>query len=321
MESNPLTLYLKSKAETDALSEEFAKYLGCGWEDTACLHNKTADEIVTAENAVIKINPIGPIQVFMPWQPTADGTYITGQPMIEFPAGRYNRVPFMLGTVDQEALIFLYTALPNGLTPKQYREIIYFVFRGAAPKVLKMYPVAENVTDARPQFTVLGTDYIWACSHRNVSRYMSQYAPLWRWHFDHVMSFDPWGPDYQECADAVCHGSELPFVFNTPSFSFELGYNYSFTQQELVLSNQISTQFGNFATTHSPNNGPSIQALFWPQFTTANDYDIKWQTPASYIESGYRKAQCDFWDTIGYFYGNTLVDHTIAVGLQSQKSQ
>ena len=93
-------------------------------------------------------------------QPTADGEYIIGQPMEEFPRGNYNKVPFMLGTVDQEALIFLYTALPGGLTPKQYREIIEFVFQADAPKVLKMYPVADNVTDARPQFTLLGTDYV-----------------------------------------------------------------------------------------------------------------------------------------------------------------
>ena len=70
MESNPITLYLKTPSQIDALSAEFARYLGCAQSNTTCLLGKSADEIVKAEDAVITINPLSPLQVFMPWQPT-----------------------------------------------------------------------------------------------------------------------------------------------------------------------------------------------------------------------------------------------------------
>jgi cholinesterase len=310
MESNPVTLYLKTPKQTAALSAAFAKYLDCDFEDTACLRNRTAAQIVEAQNSVITIDPSAPISVFMPWQPTADGELITGQPMIEFPKGNYNRVPFMLGNVDQEGLLFIYTALPKGLTPAQYRQIVTYVFGlRHAKTVLDMYPVPEGATDARPQLSVLGTDYIWACSHRNISRYMSDFAPLWLWHYDHVMSFNPWGPNFSECADAVCHGAELPFVFNTAIFSsnFSHGvYNFTFTPAEDELTSLLSSQFGNFAHTHNPNQGPTAHSLQWTQYTAQNDVRIRWQTPHSTTETGYRKQQCDTFDTIGYWHGNQL---------------
>ena len=48
--------------------------------------------------------------------------------MVEFPKGNYTRVPFLLGNVDQEGLLFIYTAVTTPLAPQLYRKILDLVF-------------------------------------------------------------------------------------------------------------------------------------------------------------------------------------------------
>ena len=52
------------------------------------------------------------------------------------------------------------------------------------------------------------------------------------------------------CWDAVCHGSELPFVFHSDKPS---GWN--FTDAEGKIATQMNIYWTNFATSGSPNQG------------------------------------------------------------------
>merc|ERR1711862_347583 len=104
-----------------------------------------------------------------------------------------------------------------------------------------------------------------------------------------------------ECATEVCHGSELPYIFN----SAEIGHRYTgyeWTQSEAELANLISTYWGNFATSFTPNS-PNSVSLQWPLYNKSTDKDLKFATPSS-IETGYMDSYCDFWDGLGYAWGN-----------------
>jgi carboxylesterase type B len=92
----------------------------------------------------------------------------------------------------------------------------------------------------------------------------------------------------------------------TPIF----GSPYQFTEDEKVLSALLSSQFANFATSFNPNVGSHMYKgpNLWPTFDQASDVIWRYHTPVSSTESGYRKVQCDFWDTIGYEYGNSLLN-------------
>ena len=51
------------------------------------------------------------------------------------------------------------------------------------------------------------------------------------------------GPDYAYCVGQVCHGSELPFVFN------KVEPYYEFDDEEQQLANDMATFWTNFAWT------------------------------------------------------------------------
>jgi carboxylesterase type B len=131
-------------------------------------------------------------------------------------------------------------------------------------------------------------------------------APVWIYHFDHLMSFGPqvWGPNYTICYTHVCHGSELPFVFHPNASAFNLSY----TPQEEVLSASMVAAWTNMAKYLDPN-GPSGEgvpsksgaSLYWPAFTLDNQSSIVFDTPNSIVHNNFTD-ECNWWDAIGYDY-------------------
>lgn len=299
MESNPILLTLNTKKEMTSISQTFAQLSGCSYEDLNCLRALNLSAVITAQSGARQVTFLHPLWAFQPWQPYVDGKVISGQPMELFKTGKYHQVPFMVGNVQDEGWLFIFSVFTSNLTGVEYKAIVDFVFLSDAAKVLTLYPPPPKGEDARPTLAVLGTDYIWVCPTRNVSRYMSALHPLYRYHFDHVLSFDPWGPNFAFCIDKCCHGSELPFVFN----SAPLG-GFSWDTDEAVLANYMVGNWGNFATNANPNTPYPVE-LQWPAFTQQNDQDMHFMTPQSAIEKGYRSQYCDLFDSIGYNHGVT----------------
>ena len=305
MDSNPITLNFNTLDLADQLSTRFANILGCTPDDLACLQAQTVDNILSAQNAAIEIYPLHPLNAFMPWLPMVDGSFIPYQPLQAFASGNYNKdVPFVTGTVNNEGLMFIDQAFPNPVPFSEFVAIIGVIFGPVAPQVLKEYPVPPSqYNDTRSVMSTLGTDYIFLCPVRNAIRQMSNYSTnVYYYHFNHAFTnFDPWGPNYPECVGYVCHGSELPYIFN----SAEIGHlytHYVWSSSEAVLANQISTFWGNFATSGTPN-GPFSVSLPWPVYQQSLDQDLEFATP-SVVETNYRESYCDFWDTLGYTWGN-----------------
>jgi len=156
--------------------------------------------------------------------------------------------------------------------------------------------------DCRPVLTNLTTDYLFACPARNLSRIVSnQYAQfnnisLFLYSFQHVISFyQAWGPNFQMCRDAVCHASELPFVFHSATKGIP---SYNFTPSEEILSEELSANWGNFATNFDPNKPLPVNPD-WPPYDQSSEPYLLFSTPSSQ-EFKYKEELCDFWDTIGY---------------------
>lgn len=304
MDSNPITLYLNTEKQATDLSSRFASILGCDVDDLDCLRAQSTSDIVNAQAEAIQIYPLHPLNAFMPWQPMVDGKVIPMQPMDAIRTGNYQKVPFISGTVDNEAVMFIYSAFVDPVPYDDFLALIGLIFGPVAPQVLNEYSVPQDQrNDTRPTISAIGTAYIFHCPVRNVTRMISNdTVPTYFYHFDHYFTnFDPWGPEYPECASEVCHGSELPYIFN----SAEIGDSftgYFWSSQEAQLAQLISTYWGNFATSFNPNT-PYSQSLQWPPYFTSSDQDLKFSTPSS-VETGYMDSQCDFWDSLGYSWGN-----------------
>ena len=308
MESNPLTIAWSTEDNALKMADKFAAALNCSSAaDTACLRAASVDAILDAQNKAIRIDPTGPLQVFVPWMPWVDGKIILGQPLDLFASGNYNQVPLQIGTVQDEGVLFVYSGFPTPIPLAEYRVIITGLFQQHALAVLSRYP-CTNQSDCRPTMSTLATDYVFACPSRNATRNMIKYNPVaYMYHFDHLINADGnntniWGPNFAECQYQICHGSELPYVFS----SLELPPSpYTWGPGEQAFSHSMATYWGNFGNSHSPN-APLPVPTQWPVYTTSSDtilrmyYDDQVNFP---LQQNYLQSQCDFWDSLGYGWG------------------
>ncbi|XP_035660267.1 acetylcholinesterase 1-like [Branchiostoma floridae] len=103
------------------------------------------------------------------------------------------------------------------------------------------------------------------------------------------------------CQGHVCHGEDIPFVFQTP-----LLINLTFTREEQVLADTMVYHYGNFAHTGDPNKAsPNVYTtgnvlkspLNWPRYNKGNLFpNMNFTTTQSVIVQDYNKEKCDFWD-------------------------
>jgi carboxylesterase type B len=116
---------------------------------------------------------------------------------------------------------------------------------------------------------------------------------VFRYEFNHVWSIpSAWGPTYAFCGTHVCHGAELPFMFNSASY---VGYN--FTSAEIALSLEMSTMWGSFVQSGVPA-APSAPS--WPLHSTAANMLMLFMSNQTVPQLDSRAALCDFWDEYGY---------------------
>jgi carboxylesterase type B len=301
MESNPFSIEYKHIHEAKQDGAQLAGYLGCPPTDMACLLSKTPEEIVVAQEKVF-VWPWPDVfdfnfGILLQWTPTIDGKQFFSQPINAFIAGNFTRVPIMLGTNADEGVMFVYQGFKQPTSDVAYVTAVALAFRESSFEVLEEYPVSFWINDSRPALSKVVTDYLFGCSTRRVALATSSWGvPTYLYYFDHALSFPAaYGPHYQFCRFAACHGSELPMLFHT---AIEMGFNY--TQPEDVMSKAMMHWWSNFAKskTGNPNFGNNVN-MTWLPFTSQALNNARIATPVS-PQKNLEKAYCDFWDSLGY---------------------
>ena len=107
------------------------------------------------------------------------------------------------------------------------------------------------------------------------------------------------GANYTFCVGKVCHGSELPFVFNV--FTDGVSVDYDPNEDELKLAADISDAWTNFITTGNPNSD-LYTPITYPLYQPAADSLAVLDEPDYSVQSNVRDSYCDMWDSLGYFY-------------------
>lgn len=292
------------------------EYCGCTADDIACMKTKPAELIVEAQNKAPSIDLENLLINFLPFSPLVtdksetDG-YLHEQPFTALGGGRMQPMPMLSGTVRDEGQLFVYELFPETLNEKAYSATLLGVFgKEVFPELIRMYPfdMIDGVDDGRVPLATLATDLIFYCPLRNATRGYQQAlgadaVPTYQYRFDHVISFDCWGPEYWFCVDAVCHGSELLFEFDVYSFVVD-GELYDFkpTEEEKALIMDVSHLWTNFITGGDPNKGLPSGMRLMPLYREKLDELLVLQEPAVGIVSHQRELYCDFWDRAGYFY-------------------
>ncbi len=123
-----------------------------------------------------------PLQLFLPWTPVSkysvlkpintnsilvNGIEFTNDMWNAVSSGSFNKVPVMIGTVSEEALMFVYLAAPTmQINDAEYIAAVTYLFTSDFTKVLLEYPPTPLFGDKRPALGALGTDYIFTCPNR-----------------------------------------------------------------------------------------------------------------------------------------------------------
>ena len=295
MESNPLGIPYKTIKDSRPIAGDFSKNLDCNVNDIECMRSKTAEEVVKAEiisDRVIEAALHG-IKDFLIWAPVIDGEIVPVHPLKKIAGAKINK-PLIIGTNKNEGLTFVGFAMNklkmNKLSDIEYSLALDVIFRSNRLKnrVLEKYP-HQNGNNEYMLGKVL-TDYLFTCPSLFLADNSSE--KTWVYLFDQVPSFNPLKIiNLTVCADAVCHGFELPFVFHSAE---EIGYK--FNEEERLLSRLMVDFWTNFAKNADPNG----KTPEWPEYKSRTS-NVILVTPVDEIESNKDlKAKCEFWDKIGY---------------------
>jgi carboxylesterase type B len=301
LESNPWGLPLKTTKEAEAVGDRFLQITKCLVKGKKCLKALTVDQILDAQQKAEDLLPIfHPVELFYPFTPIVDGIDIIENPLQAFIQGNFSLdVSIMSGSVTNESLIFIYEAFPSPVSPEEYHALLDVLWRGHGKQIAEQYPVNVFDKDTRPMLSILATDALFTCPQRAAARGVSQYSqnPSYMYYYNHSLSFSQaFGPNYTVCQapGIVCHASELPIVFHSAQDA-----NYTYTAEELVLTEQMGFYWTNMAISGNPNK-PQPVGLEWPVYTASSSISMQLNTPV-FTETFIFKQKCDFWDSIGYF--------------------
>eukprot|EP01117_Protostelium_nocturnum_P001271 TRINITY_DN11585_c0_g1_i1.p1 TRINITY_DN11585_c0_g1~~TRINITY_DN11585_c0_g1_i1.p1 ORF type:complete len:523 (-),score=183.66 TRINITY_DN11585_c0_g1_i1:91-1659(-) len=291
MESNPLGIPYRSPQNAVEMGELFAVLVGCEFQGEDCLRKKSMADLIKAGDELpdlpdlINVNGTG---ISLSWMPTVDGVIVAGQPLRLFAEGKFQNIPTMIGTNADEGIMFVMLAQSGmRMVSAEYIAVVGAFFGEHAFKILEMYPPPLNpLQDCRDILSNLITDSTFACPSRLVASALSKRVNTYLYEFTFKAPSDQTvGPSY--CANRVCHGEELPFIFDTYP---------SPTQKEIEISQQVVSFWGGFGNTGNPNQKSKLQ---WPLFASNTQKSMKFDYPSGVV-SNLKKAQCDLFDKIGY---------------------
>lgn len=281
-----------AQSEVQAAGAQAAGRLGCTAERdeevVACLRRQSTDRLATAEL----------MQSFN--RPAYGNALLPVAPEEALEAGRFHRVPLILGANRDEMRMFVGLSLAAFPVPTAdaYRARLADAFGGAAAAVEARYPAADYPTPALAWAAAL-TDRSLTCTTLASGRAVAARAPqlpLYGYEFAEPEPPVPSGlPQHADFPYGAAHGFELPFLF--PSVPTER----PLTEAQLALSEKMVDYWTNFARTGSPNRP---DAPLWPVLRAAGPRDQPVQSLAA-GPGGIRPVDadsahhCPFWDAIG----------------------
>jgi carboxylesterase type B len=160
VQSDPLALPMIEQSIAREIGARFVSDLGCGTIGLPCLMNANVSDILAAQKeAGSHIDfPSDILDIFMPWTPNVNGDDFPTAPLVAFTSGNFNKVPLMIGTVLNEAYLFVFQAdTTHPIDDIEYDAILGAIFDVDALDVYDMYPPTSS-TDNRPSLAQIGTE-------------------------------------------------------------------------------------------------------------------------------------------------------------------
>ena len=286
VESGAYDLNPESRTAAETTGAAFAAKVGCAQDTSAqaaaCLRGVPAAKLVAAE-------PLAG------YRPDIDGTVLTQSLQKSFATGKFNRVPVLNGSNQDEYRLFVAEDKLAGapLTAAAYSALV-----GTVPSVppgdvqaaVVKYPVASYPSVALALGAV-GTDSEFACPALTVDQLVSRYVPTYGYEFNDEnapeLFLPPVGFSY-----GAAHESEVQYLFNYVGAPFPA--TLSAAQQALAAG--MRNAWLAFARSGRP---ASVGDSRWPQFTGVTQKMQSLAPGQSGVETGFAASHnCGFWSGI-----------------------
>lgn len=322
MESNVAAFrYQKKSDQAETFGARFAKITNCSSvANLTCLRALSGPSAITLgekasentdTNVIDRILEGGFVEdaFAMQWAPVIDTPDLPDEPLNLFAAGKFAKVPVIVGTNQDEGATFVYAGVNFWLPEYLYPLAMDAIFEKDGPKVVNYYKnVSQAWNDTRDSLSYVLTDFWFKCSAEAIANYVSNAGlPTYVYRFNHIVSFPAIFPTFglpAVCENRTCHATELPFVFHNYA-------NYSITEDEQSMSDDFAVYWTSFATAADPNaQGPSGKGtILWPLYNETARLNLRFSTPSRAVESTQSVQQgalptngvCAFFDRdIGY---------------------
>ncbi|CAM4561857.1 unnamed protein product [Leuciscus chuanchicus] len=304
LQSLPFSIPLKTRHESLKLGKNFAKLANCSLVDMQCLLSLSPQAVLNAQikSSSKVVNPFRFLEVFESWGPYIDGELIREQAVSAFQKGHWQKEkPVLLGTTSEEGVIFVYGVFTKPVSPVECTVYTTAIFKHHAIKILRKYLPLYTHADRRDMLAQIVTDYIFLCPSRRAARAaVLSGSSVWMYVFDQVASDRRVWSGLSFCYHHVCHGAELPFLFDSAPVA-----NFTMTRPERLLSNRMLCYWGAFAHAADPGSHTDTSAFCrqqrppaWPRYTADSGWRIMNLTTHTHTQAGSRDDICDFWDTL-----------------------
>ena len=240
-----------TQAEAETAGQTYANAVGCPNQDLACLRAVPVSTLLAKQDP----SPVA-------YLPTRDAAVLPEGIFTAIYYGRFNKVPVLQGTTQDEYRLFVALRELQGYpTNAQTYESNMSAMLGFVPETAHtlasiFYSADKYENNESFALAELGTDIVFACRARSVAHFLNAYAPVYMYEFD-----DKTAP--QDVLPAVSfpygayHGADVQYIFdsfNAPS---------SLNSNQKALADLMKTYWTNFAKTGNPNGGT---APAWPAY-------------------------------------------------------
>jgi para-nitrobenzyl esterase len=275
-ESGGCTTRQPTAAEGAATAATFTASAGCDGasDQLACLRAQPPSALVAIlqESAT----PGGIVPNF-DFGPVVDGGFLPDQPRALFDAGRFAKVPYILGSNTDEGTLFL-LASPAPPTEEAYLAALQARYGSRADEVAAIYPASSFPTPKDALARAFGDQILVCSTYDSARRAAAGGAHAYLYNFAREIPID----FLQQLGLRAFHGAEIVYVFGsiTPP-----------TPDDATLGETIRGYWTRFARSGNPNGKG---ALKWPRLKDKTDKRLNLDVEPSVL-TAFRRHECEFW--------------------------
>ena len=251
---------LQSAAAGQTSSQAFVQQIGCASaaDVLACLRAKPAADIVTAQQAAGV-------------RPSLGGAAFPADPAVAVPAGTFNRVPVLLGQVNNERALFTfqnYDYVGKPLTAPQYEALVRSAYPAYAEKVLAEYPVGRFASPDVAWTTVQNDSGSY--TRQKLYGQLSQFVPTYAYEFAEsdtpqftsIYRIQQKSEAARNFPFGATHVDDLGYLWEY------LGQTLPYDDDQLELSDQMIRYWGRFVAAGDPNGAYTPS---WPKYAASTE--------------------------------------------------